>query len=306
MTATTGPVFVYGALRSGTTLLRLMLKRHSGLHSPGEADFLFDHLSGDLARVDRTALAADRIFRAKEIALPEGVDGPDLIHALTQAMAGKDDGRLFVSVHRHAGRMAALFPDAPVIHLLRDPRDVARSSIGMGWTGTSYHGVGHWIGTERDWDAARIDPARVLTLTFEDLMSDLEGELTRVCGHLGLPFEADMLNYHENSTYAPPDPKIAGKWRKGASAREIALIEGRLGTLLEARGYAPAGRPATPGPVEAWRLAATNRLRRWRYNARRYGPALFLGHHAARALGLRDLEHRLAARQEAIRIRNLQ
>ena len=38
------PILVFGALRSGTTLLRLMLKAHSGVQSLGEADFLFDHI----------------------------------------------------------------------------------------------------------------------------------------------------------------------------------------------------------------------------------------------------------------------
>src|SRR6056297_3992604 len=72
--ATSSPVFVFGALRSGTTLLRLMLKSHPGIQSPGEADFLFDHVApaGDGGwRYDRAALERDRIFRAKHIAMPE-------------------------------------------------------------------------------------------------------------------------------------------------------------------------------------------------------------------------------------------
>ena len=33
------PVIVFGALRSGTTLLRLMLNAHPDLNNPGEVDF---------------------------------------------------------------------------------------------------------------------------------------------------------------------------------------------------------------------------------------------------------------------------
>ena len=40
-------IFVYGALRSGTTLFRLMLEAHPALSNAGEADFLFDFLSPD-------------------------------------------------------------------------------------------------------------------------------------------------------------------------------------------------------------------------------------------------------------------
>ena len=41
------PVALYGALRSGTTLFRLILKHHPALHNPGETDFLLDHIHAD-------------------------------------------------------------------------------------------------------------------------------------------------------------------------------------------------------------------------------------------------------------------
>lgn len=302
------PVFVYGALRSGTTLLRLMLLSHAKLQSPGEADFLFDHIeptSGGGWRYDREALARDRIFRAKNLTLPEGLDGADLARHLVAEMAAKEPGRLCLSLHRAAPKMVALFPEAKVVHLLRDPRDVARSSIGMGWAGNSYFGVGHWINTERDWDAVGFDETRVLTVHYETLMADLESELTRICRFVGLEFDPAMLRYYENSTYGPPDPGISQKWKTKASPHEIALIEGRVGPLLAARGYEPAGASAAPGTLERYRLVAEHRVKRWRYNIRRYGAGLFFGHHAARALGLSRLERKLHDRQEAIQIANL-
>ena len=304
------PVFVYGALRSGTTLMRLMLKNHSRLDSPGEADFLFDHIRPDPAapdgwRYNRDALARDRIFRAKSVALPVDMDGAALARGIVSAMAEKAPGAMVLNIHRRAPVMAALFPGAKVIHLLRDPRDVARSSIGMGWAGNSYYGVDHWIGTESDWDAAGIPDTQALTVQFETLMGDLEAELARITDFLGLAFEPAMLNYYENSTYGPPDPGIAQKWRRKAGTREIARIEGRIGPLLKARGYEPAGAPVIPGALERAMLGAEHRLKRWRHNIRRYGPGLFFGHHAARVFGLGGLAARLAQRQEAIRVQNL-
>ncbi|MDZ7627639.1 MAG: sulfotransferase [Parvularculaceae bacterium] len=35
-------VFICGALRSGTTLLRIMVNHHPQLSNPGEMDFLFE------------------------------------------------------------------------------------------------------------------------------------------------------------------------------------------------------------------------------------------------------------------------
>ena len=308
MSDSPAPVFVFGALRSGTTLLRLMLKHHSGIHSPGEADFLFDHVmpAGDGWAYDRTALEADRIFRDKETPLRAGLDGQPLARALHEDLAATGTGIMSLNIHRNAEKMQALFPDARIIHLLRDPRDVSRSSIGMGWAGNSFFGVDHWIDTEAGWDRASYPESQVLTVHFEELMADLEPQLTRICDFLGLAFEPDMLRYYENSTYDPPDPKIAQKWKKKAGSREIALLEGRVGALLARRGYEPSGAPALPGAFELMRLKLESRWKRWRFNADRYGVGLFLGHHLARTLGLKGLERKLAARQEAIRVEGLQ
>ena len=58
-------VFIYGALRSGTTLLKLVLDMHSDIDNPGEFDFLTDCLSQDASGhwvADREYLLANRIF----------------------------------------------------------------------------------------------------------------------------------------------------------------------------------------------------------------------------------------------------
>ena len=304
------PVFVYGALRSGTTLLHLILNSHSGLSSPGEADFLFDHIRPDPSgpggwMYDREALAADRIFKAAKIDLPEG-QGLDLAHAIITTLSAKAPGQILsLNIHRNAHLMHAVFPASRIIHLVRDPRDVARSAVQMGWQGHSYFAVDLWVKTETTWDRAAIPENQVLTVKFEELMGDLQTGLTRICDFLGLVFEPTMLDYHMRSSYDRPDPKIAQKWRQKATPREIALIEGRAGHLMVPRGYALAGDPATPGSVEKFLLSTASKWNRWRFNIRRYGMGLFLKHHLARLLGLRGVAARLAAEQEAIRVQNL-
>lgn len=305
------PIVLLGALRSGTTVFRLMLRHHPALASPGEADFLLDHIFRDGShhtgwRYDRSALLDDRIFRAKEIEVQDDLDGCDLLHAMIESLAAKDPQcRLVLVFHRNAPKVAELLPSFPVLHLLRDPRDVARSSIGMGWVGNSYYGVKHWIDTEKGWDDANIPVDRVLTIKFEELMGDISSTLERVCAFLGLTFDPQMLTYHEDTTYDSPDPKIAQQWRRKALAREVALIEGLAMPLLTERGYTPAGAPRYPGMLEGIWLGLQNRLIRWRYNIRRFGLWLFFAHHAAQALGMKSLAHRLRKSQEEILTKTL-
>ena len=307
ITAPEAPVFVFGSLRSGTTLFRLMLDHHPDITNPGEVDVLFDFLHRDPAhptgwRYDRDGLARNRIFRAHGLAMPGGLDGLDLLHDFLAQFAARAPGSLLtMNLHRHAAQAVAVFPRARMIHLLRDPRDVARSSIGMGWCGLSYFGVDHWIATERDWDraAVHLPGAQRLTVTFETLMTDLEAELRRVCGFLGLPFAAEMLSYHADTTYGPPDPRVAQQWRRAADPGEIALIEGKCGALLLDRGYQANGLPDIPGPVRQVSLRLRSEIGRLRFNAGRFGLGLVLGLRVARWLGLTGLTQRLQQKRDA-------
>ncbi len=302
--------FIFGALRSGTTLFRLMLNSHKGLHNPGEADFLFDFLHPDAThasgwRYDIAALERHRIFKAHSLTIPEGMDGLDLLRDFLEQWQSRHAGRLSLNVHRHADRIKQALPEARFVHLLRDGRDVARSSIGMGWAGNSYFGVDHWITTEAGWDAAQIDSERVLSLRFEDLMADIDTHLRAVCDFMGVAFSDEMLTYHEETTYGPPDPNIAQQWKRRASAHEIALIEGRCGDLLEARGYVLNGAPAQPGAIEAALLTIQNRTGRWRFNIRRFGLPLFIAGHLSKRLGPKALYHRVKERMDAKTIKAL-
>lgn len=287
------PVFVFGALRSGTTVFRLMLDAHESIVNPGEVDFLFDHLQRDPSgpggwRYRKADLAEDRIFRAKGIDLPPELDGRELLLHMLSRLTGPEGVVTTLTVHRHPDRLLDLLPNARIFHMLRDPRDVARSSIGMGWAGNTYYGVDHWIATEKAWDGikGKLNPDQVLNLRYEDLFGDTEAELRRVCAFLGMPYSFAMLTYHETSTYAPPDSRLVEQWRRKLSARDVALVESKAGRLMLARGYAPAAAPHDPRAAERVSLWLSNKTYRFRFKARRYGFALVAGEMLTRRLGL--------------------
>jgi hypothetical protein len=311
MTYSAAPVFIFGALRSGTTVFRLMLDAHEGIWNPGEFDFLFRclHEGGDgVWRYDLEALRKDRVFNVHGMQIDETLDGPAMLADFIVQIRAKyqRDGVFTINLHTGADKMAALMPGVRVIHMLRDPRDVARSSIGMGWAATPYFGVGHWIKTEAEWDRAEalITPENRMTLRYEALFRDIETELRRVCAFLGVSFSPAMLRYHKNTTYGPPDLKLVEQWRRKATKRELQLIEGRVGGRLASRGYAPSGEPpASPGALEKQKLRIADVYGCWLFSVRRYGIWLATAERIARRLKLRGAHRRLRLRMNDIQQR---
>ena len=246
------PIVLYGSLRAGTTMFRLMLDGHPQLNAPGESDFMFDYMQpteqGRTCNMEE--MSEDRVFRMNGWALPRTCDGAEALNQMVGQVVNVGQRPVLI-VHRNLEKVAALLPNAHVIHLKRDPRDVARSSIGMGWAGNVWHGADHWLETEKSWRAGvgklRNAP---LQLRFEDLLAQPEDQLRRVCSYLDTDFFGSMLTYANSSSYAAPDPSLAYQWHRKLTDHEIRLVEARLGAYLPEHGYATSG--LTPMKVGAF------------------------------------------------------
>lgn len=303
------PVFVYGALRSGTTMFRLMLDHHPRIANPGEVDFLFDYLIPCNMhptgwRYDLTGLRRNRIFQSQGLELPAGMDGLELLHDMVRQMTERTapGARVTFNIHRNLHIMNWIYPEAPVIHVLRDPRDVARSAVQMGWAHHLYHAVTPWIAVESDWEcvAPWLGQSQVLTLRYERLVAGAEDELRRVCRFLGLGWSAEMLSYVRTSSYGVPDPALIGQWRTRCDPDHIALLEGRAGMLMSARGYAVTGRERHPGLGERTTLAVPEKIGTWRAGMQIYGPAIFFGEKLSRHLRVPGMQAWLRARMNRV------
>lgn len=297
-------VFVYGALRSGTTMFRLMLDTHPQIGNPGEMDFLFDYLTPDKShgtgwRYDLDGLRSDRVFRAKDLSIPEGLSGLDLLDAfLSQIKARAGTAVVSINLHRRIDRVFQVLPHARVLHMLRDPRDVARSSIQMGWAGTLYHGVAHWIETERAWDrgTAGVDPSQIFEFSYEALFQNIDETLHAVCDFLETEFDPQMLRYHENTTYAPPDASLTEQWKRKCHPAELAEVESRAGALMETRGYERSQPPISLSGLHKLRLGLRNKLYVWKFGMKRFGVITYLAEKLTRRLGLKK-PHRFYKRR---------
>lgn len=317
MTNTTIPpapddlVFVCGALRSGTTLLRLMIDGHPALSNPGEMDFLFEPPPIRNGVRDMKAyasnLAFNRVFVGTKLVLTEGFSYEDQIRDFIRQLR-KPGKRLTINIHRHFERIPALFPNARFVHLLRDPRDAARSAIAMGWAGNVFHGVDHWIKSERSFErlAAATVPERIFQLRNEDLIREPRQALVRFCAFLGVDYDDGMLGYPSRSTYGPPDIKLVEQWRRDLTPREVALIEGKAGRMLIERGYELSGSEQfVPNAIYRAALRVDNSWKRWGFNARRNGIGVAALDLAARGLRIRALEDFVRNRKAANELRHL-
>jgi hypothetical protein len=252
-----------------------MLDGHPELACPGETDFIFDSLvlREGKATCDATKLERSRIYRAHAARYRDRPVAELTPDAFINRIAGQDQIAVLM-LHRNADRVVDLYPGVKFIHLVRDPRDVARSSIGMGWAGNVYHGVDHWIATETTWHAAARNLAQdqVLEVRYESLILAPEDTLKRVCEFCDVPFDPRMLTYAESSTYDRPDPSLVMQWTTKLTAREVALVEYKVGGLLSEVGYRSSGLPLeAPALLERLLLDLQNRRAIWSRRVQRYG-----------------------------------
>jgi hypothetical protein len=260
-----------------------MLNAHEQIINPGESDFIFHYIrkspEADDWVCDVDELRLDRIFQAQNLRILSSNDGRQIALDFVDQLQKRAPNYLCLVVHRNLDKVATLFADCKVIHLVRDPRDVANSCIGMGWAGNTYFGIDMWRETESNWESARklFKENNILELKFEDLIARPHANLQRVCSFLDISFSPTMLNYSTNSTYAPPDPMAIEQWRRKLDPRAIALVEVKTRALLLDRGYKLSGYPLKPpGPLEKFKLAWNNKVYKWKFAYHRYGPVTFV------------------------------
>ena len=269
------PIFIVGSSRSGTTLLQMMLNAHPRLAIYGEIHF-FDEIGklfeseGELASAaglqrfldERLLLAShvrllpklDEVLgRVKEKLAGGAQNNSDLYRCLMDSFAeveGKPRcGEKTNENIRYVGELKALFPEAKIIHIVRDPRDVVASMMSMPWASNDI------LANSLRW-RAEISHLRsyardesICEIRYEDLIKDAEAVCRRLCDYLGEPFAEDMLDYHKKSggyivnepwkerTSAKVDGAAMQRWRRDLSAAQVCAIQSLLGPLIPAYGY---------------------------------------------------------------------
>lgn len=304
-------VFLISSVRSGSTVLRLMLDFHPKIVNPGEFDFLFDKMADDGTPPDikeyQEWLKHNRIFLALGLDVDPSKDYISLIHSFVRQKY-KPDSILVMNVHRHFYRIPKIFPQAKYIHLVRDGRDVARSCIGMGWVGNTYYGIDIWYEAEAAWDRLRqnLHPSQYLEVKYEQLIDDIELGLGKICKFLGLEYTSKMLDYASNSTYSLPDKSLVNQWKTKYNKRELSLVESKAGAMLVSRGYELSGVLISgPSLIERIMLFTRHKSSRAVGQISAYGFSLFFQNYLARKLGFTSWQGLIQTRINEIDVKTL-
>ena len=219
------PVFILGAPRSGTKLLRALLNNHPDVSLGDEGNFVprlvkqFG-LGADLARqeVQREVYAAFSRSQYFQRWAHEGVrlSQNDFLKALEARQAQEPLGWAAVleamlrpygprpqapvfgdKSHGYINDVAlvrTIFPHVRFVFLVRDPRDQALSAR-VAWGRHPLRSAPLWAGNARKaGEAGLATAADTLTVRYEDLTGSPEDELRRVCAFLGVPY-VDAMAY---------------------------------------------------------------------------------------------------------------
>ncbi len=202
---TAAPAFLIGFPRSGTTLLEQVLSSHSNITCLGETDYLFEAMSAVLKDGD----LFQRVNTLTEYEI-ETIRATYQHKVLTDHPEAR--GKLIIDKHPlHITLLPLInkiFPDAKIIHVRRDPRDVVLSCYQQCFA----INVATMQFLDLDRAANYFDAVMSLMLTcrqnlvldlheidYRNVVSDVEREAREIAKFLGLAFEPAMLRFDETA-----------------------------------------------------------------------------------------------------------
>jgi hypothetical protein len=276
--------FIVGVGRSGTTLLRLMLDAHSTLAIPPEANFssaiaafeqggagpAVEAMVGHELWADYN-LSADEFARRVESRRPRVfADVLRVFYGFYAELQGKS--RWGNKTPYFLARMTLVqevVPEARFVHIVRDGRDVALSTVPV------WFGPNDIAGVAREWSRmltmARRQAdslAHYTEVRYEDLVREPVPVLQRLCEFLELEWEPAMLDYHRHAAERlsaelgdvvegglrvsaserraihrlldrPPQLDRVERWRREMSAADLRNFESVAAGSLRDFGYEP-------------------------------------------------------------------
>lgn len=225
------PIFVVGVPRSGTTLLEQILASHPSVAGAGE----LPEISSFAARCD-TLTESQGGYPGAITSVPmemlasfgnEYLAQLDRVSSTAERVVDKMPGNLI-----HIGLIHTLFPNASIVRIRRDPRDVCVSALKnhldyplCNLEKTAKFCVACDQLTEL-WND--ILPGRVLQLDYEELVTDLEANVRKLLEHCELEWDDNCLTFYRTERHVrtpsrwqvrkPAYSSSIGAWKRYANS----------------------------------------------------------------------------------------
>jgi tetratricopeptide (TPR) repeat protein len=180
------PIFICGMFRSGSTLAEQLLAGRPGVAAGGELDFLPRLVQGELMPFPES-LAALSAERLRVIAARYRTELARISHDAVYVIDKRPDNFLYI------GLIKGLFPDARIVHTIRNPLDNCLSIYFLHLDQQMSYAldlmdIGHYFREYRrlmvHWK--RMYSADIFDLDYDALVSEPEPTLRRLCSFLGL------------------------------------------------------------------------------------------------------------------------
>jgi hypothetical protein len=183
------PTFILCSVRSGSTLLRVLLSSHSMIHCPHELHLRYIGVT-PLKPYARKALREVGLDRRRlRYLLWDRVLQRELAASGKRLLVNKTPNDVFI-----ADRIRECWPDARFIFLLRHPGAIARSRQALRPQDSPERNAQTVARYCSAVEAARRTYGGI-TIRYEELAADPEATTRRLCQFLGVPWEPRMLDY---------------------------------------------------------------------------------------------------------------
>lgn len=259
------PIFIGGVPRSGTTLLRVILDTHPRIYCGTEVRVV-------QALANLSASAEGSAQQILESAY--GVDSPRLRAIFAELIAAflrpawQASGKARVAEKTPWNLLAfpqlhRLFPRSPLIHVIRDPRDVVASRLErdraaaagspIDTLALARHRAQEWTDAMAITRQMRSDAelaSRYFEICYEHLVQTPEPVLRQLFSFLEEEFDPAVLDFHrterevagseEWSAQAVQRPLFGssiGRWRQDLDEREQAAVLSVVGGAMDYLGY---------------------------------------------------------------------
>jgi Sulfotransferase family len=291
---TEAPIFIVGAARSGTTLLKNLLNRHPRISICGETHFhryIYQRRRafGDLSNPTNRKRAVDEYvaFRRLWFVTDRAVLREKLLTEATSYRAmftcfvkyfadsqGKERWGEKTPQHTlFSQTLCDWYPHGIILHIIRDPRDVVASLQRMPWAAQSV------VQNARRWLKGNLAAHRCshrpqyVPVRYETLVTQPEQELARICDRLGEDYVPSMLEPEVGGASLEPGEWMLrarqaittsqmGEWREALTEEEVSQIEWVIGSHMETFGYRRAqDSPSTPTIARGIGLALSDSVR---------------------------------------------